>query len=160
MKERSLDGSIVMIEKNRGKKLAYDNKCLFAFIMLMGFLISILTACEVEETENKKIKDLDYTICDESKLPDELVKLIHERRKEPFRLTYHTKDYLYIVEGYGAQDRADLCIQLKELYLTENAIFVETTLNALEGKMLEEGKLSYPWIAVKCPLYDVQVIFQ
>lgn len=122
--------------------------------------MSTLWACKVEETKNQKIKDLDYTICDESKLPDELVQLIHERRAEPFKLTYRTKDYLYIVVGYGAQDRADLSIQLKELYLTENAIFAETELNAIEGKTLDEGKLAYPWIAVKCPQYEVQVIFE
>lgn len=133
---------------------------LFILIMVLGFIISTLSACKMEETKNTKLKDLDYTICDESKLPDELVQLIQERRKEPFKLTYRTKDYLYIVVGYGAQDRMDLSIRLKELYLTENAIFVETELNAIEGKTLEEGRLSYPWIAVKCPQYDVQVIFE
>lgn len=145
---------------HRGRQCIYRKKYLFIFIMLVGFLISSLSACKIEETGDKKIKDLDYTVCDESKLPDELVQLIQERRQEPFKLTYRTKDYLYIVEGYGAQDRVDLSIQLEELYLTENAIFVETELNAIEGKTLEEGKLAYPWIAVKCPRYDVQVIFE
>lgn len=134
-------------------------KHLFVAIMVLGFLLSMLVSCKMEETKDKKIKDLDYTICDESKLPDELVTLIYERRKEPFKLTYRTKDYLYIVVGYGAQDRADLNIQLKQLYLTENAIFVETQLNAIEGKTLEGGRVAYPWIAVKCPQYDVQVVF-
>lgn len=132
----------------------------FFIIMLVTFLVSVLSACKMEETNEKKLKDLDYTICDESKLPDELMELIMERRKEPFKLTYRTKDYLYIVVGYGAQDRVDLNIQLKQLYLTKNAIFIETELNAIEGKTLEEGKLAYPWIAIKCPQYDVQVIFE
>ena len=144
----------------RKQQTIYKKKFLFTFIMIAGFLISSLSACKIEETRDKKIKDLDYTVCDESKLPDELVKLIQERRQEPFKLTYRTKDYLYIVEGYGAQDRVDLSIQLEDLYLTENAIFVETELNAIEGKTLEEGKLAYPWIAVKCPRYDIQVIFE
>lgn len=126
----------------------------------MAFLISALTACKVEETADKKIKDLDYTICDESKLPDALVQLIQERRKEPFKLTYRTKDYLYIVVGYGAQDRADLSIQLEELYLTKNAIFVKTKMCAQEEKLLEEDKMTYPWIAVKCEAHDVQVTFK
>jgi len=131
---------------------------ILAFVM--AFLVSMLSSCKMEETKDKKIKDLDYTICDESKLPDELVRLIQERKKEPFKLTYRTKDYLYIVVGYGAQDRADLCIHLRELYLTENAIFVETEMDAVEDKSLEEGKMAYPWIAVKCMLYDEQVIFK
>lgn len=134
--------------------------CAFAVVMIMTFLMVFLSACKLEETDDKKIKDLDYTICDEGKLPEALRQLIQEKKKEPFKLTYETKDYLYIVIGYGAQDRADLCIQLEELYLTENAIFVDTELDCVEGKVLEDDKLTYPWIAVKCQLYDVQVIFE
>ncbi|MBQ9982964.1 MAG: protease complex subunit PrcB family protein [Lachnospiraceae bacterium] len=130
-------------------------------LLVMIFVIAFfLTGCKVEETKEEKVKDLDYTICDESKLPDALVELIQEKRKEPFKLTYRTKDYLYIVVGYGAQDRTDLSILLKELYLTENAIFVETQLESTQGEKLEEDKMSYPWIAIKCQLYDLQVIFK
>ena len=124
------------------------------------FLIAVLTACKMEETDDTKIKDLDYTVCDESKLPDQLVELINEKKKEPFKLTYRTKDYLYIVVGYGAQDRTDLSIALKELYLTKNAVFVETEMNAVDDTTLEDNMVTYPWIAVKCELYDLQVIFK
>lgn len=122
--------------------------------------LMILSGCKLEETDSKKIKDLDYTICDEGKLPDALVQLIQEKKREPFKLTYNTKDYLYIVVGYGAQDRTDLSIRLKELYLTENAIFVDTELSSVEETTLQDDKCTYPWIAVKCELYDVQVIFE
>ncbi len=138
------------------KKRSY----LFVATLLLAFLFATLSACKVEEAKDEKIKDLDYTVCDESKLPDALVELIQAKKKEPFKLSYRTKDYLYIVMGYGAQDRADLSIHLKELYLTENAIFVETELDSVEKEKLEDDKLAYPWIAVKCELYDVQVIFK
>ncbi len=134
--------------------------CLFIITIIFAFLISFLFGCRWEETANKKIKDLEYTVCDEGRLPDALVQLIQEKKKEPFKLTYNTKDYLYIVIGYGAQDRGDLRIQLKELYLTENAIFVDAELDAEEQVPLENDKLTYPWIAIKCELYDVQVIFK
>lgn len=135
-------------------------KYIFLLTMISIFLLSALTGCRIEETDEKKIKDLDYTICDESKLPDALVELIREKRKEPFKLTYRTKDYLYIVVGYGAQDRTDLNVTMSELYLTKNAIFVDTDLITVDGTTLEDNLVAYPWIAVKCELYDVQVIFQ
>ena len=91
------------------------------WILVTVFSFYCLSGCKVEETDYKRIKDLDYTICDESKLPDALIQLIHEKKTEPFKLTYKTKDYLYIVVGYGAQDRADLCINLQDLYVTKNA---------------------------------------
>lgn len=135
-------------------------KYILHITILSIFLLSILTACNIETTDHTKIKDLDYTICDEAKLPPALLTLIQEKRKEPFKLSYRTKDYLYIVVGYGAQDRTDLSVTMDELYLTKNSIFVKTRLVALEDTTLENNIVSYPWIAVKCELYDLQVVFQ
>lgn len=135
-------------------------KRIFILVMVGIFFLAALTGCKLEETKEKKIKDLDYTICDESKLPKELVELIHEKKKEPFKLTYRTKDYLYIVVGYGAQDRTDLNVVMTELYLTENAIFVDTDMTSVDSTTLEDNMVTYPWIAVKCELYDVQVNFR
>lgn len=135
-------------------------KQIFILLTLCGFLIAALTGCKLENAKDKKIKDLDYTICDESKLPEELADMIKEKRKEPFKLTYRTKDYLYIVVGYGAQNRTDLNVIMSELYLTENAIYVDTDLTSVEADTLEDNLVSYPWIAVKCELYGLQVIFK
>ena len=127
---------------------------------LIIFFLSALTGCELLKTSDEKIKDLDYTVCDESRLPKELVTLISEKKPEPFKLTYRTKDYLYIAVGYGAQDRTDLNVKMKELYLTDNSIIVSTELASAGTSTLDRDLVSYPWIAVKCPLYDVQVIFR
>lgn len=135
-------------------------KRIFVVLTISIFLLAALTGCKLENTKDQKIKDLDYTICDESKLPDELVEIIHEKRKEPFKLTYRTKDYLYIVVGYGAQDRKDLSLIMSDLYLTENAIYVDTDFVSEQPDTLEDNLVSYPWIAVKCELYDLQVIFK
>lgn len=135
-------------------------KRIFILVMAGIFILAALTGCKLEETKEKKVKDLDYTVCDESKLPKELVELIHEKKKEPFKLTYRTKDYLYIVVGYGAQDRTDLNVVMTELYLTENAIFVDTDMTSIDSTTLEDNMVTYPWIAVKCELYDVQVNFR
>ena len=135
-------------------------KRIFILVMAGIFILAALTGCKLEETKEKKVKDLDYTVCDESKLPKELVELIHEKKKEPFKLTYRTKDYLYIVVGYGAQDRTDLNVVMTELYLTENAIFVDTDMTSVDATTLEDNMVTYPWIAVKCELYDVQVNFR
>ncbi|MGN0496554.1 MAG: protease complex subunit PrcB family protein [Lachnospiraceae bacterium] len=129
-------------------------------VSILTFFIACLIGCEVEETSEKKIKDLEFTVCDESRLPDALVDIIKEKKKEPFKLTYRTKDYMYIVVGYGASDRTDISVTMTDLYLTENAVFVNTDLVANGEERLEGEMVSYPWIAVKCELYDVQVVFQ
>ena len=134
-------------------------RILVLIVSSIFFLIS-LTGCQVEETDETKVKDLDYTVCDEGRLPDALVEIINEKKKEPFKLTYRTKDYLYIVVGYGTQDRSDVNVVMSELYLTKNAIYVDTDLDSVETNTLADGLVSYPWLAVKCELYDVQVNFK
>lgn len=124
------------------------------------FLLAVLTGCSFEKVETQRVEDLDYTVCEEASLPDALVELIQEKRKSPFKLTYRTKDYIYIVVGYGAQDRSDLGVTVTQLYLAENSIVVDTDLISKEDTTLAEGKVSYPWIAVKVPYYDLQVVFQ
>lgn len=145
-------------EVSRGVKMR--KRRIFCLVMFVIFLLAALTGCQMEETTEKKIKDLDYTVCDESKLPEKLLDIIDEKKQEPFKLTYRTKDYLYIVVGYGAQDRADLNVVMKELYVTKNAIFVDTDMTSVEDKRLENNMVTYPWIAVKCELYDLEVTFK
>lgn len=124
------------------------------------FFAVCLTGCEIRKTSEEKLKDLEFTVCDEHRLPEELVDIIQEKKTEPFKMTYKTKDYMYIVLGYGAEDRKDVSVRVSELYLTENAIFIETSLVADDEKTMEEDMVSYPWIAVKCQLYDKPVVFQ
>ena len=159
-------GRSVLWDKMEGKKIAAlgvgkrRKKLLASLIITAVFLMSALAGCEFSETSDEKLKDLDYTVCDESRLPHELINLINEKKKEPFKFTYRTNDYLYIVVGYGAQDRIDLNVVMTELYLTKNAIFVDTDLTTRETTTLDNGLVSYPWIAVKCELYDVPVNFK
>lgn len=142
----------------KGCGLKKYNK-IITFCMLL-FVMVVLVGCKLEETTEEKIKDLDYTICDEGKVPKGLYALIEQKKKEPFKLTYTVKDYMYIVIGYGAQDRMDLSIQLKELYLSENAIFVRTQLVSEREERLGKDKVAYPVIVVKCERHDVAVIFK
>ena len=107
------------------KRLRFVSIAVFGFC----FLVAVLTGCQMVKSDSGKIKDLDYTVCDESKLPEELNKIIEEKRKEPFKLT-------------------------------ENAIYVNTDLTSKERTTLDGQKVTYPYIAVKCELYDVQVNFQ
>ncbi len=135
-------------------------KLIIVGIMVFVFFLICLTGCEVSKTSEKKIKDLEFTVCDENRLPTALVGIIQEKRKEPFKMTYNTKDYMYIVVGYGAEDRKDVGVSVSELYMTKNSIFIDTNLVVQEGDALENGLVSYPWIAVKCEKYDMPVIFK
>lgn len=136
--------------------------------MVIGCLVfgvMTLTGCQLQRVDENKVRDLQYTVCDEGRLPKELIEIIEDRKKEPFKLTYRTKDYLYIVVGYGMQERTDLGVSMTQLYLTENTIFVDTELVATKEpaakEITTEGEMrTYPYIAVRCPLYEEEVRFK
>lgn len=129
-------------------------------IGMIIFLIACLTGCREHTTGKTKIKDLDFTVCENDCIPDDLLELIREKKKEPFKMTYRTKDYMYIIVGYGSCDRTDVCVTISNLYLTKNAVVVETDLIANGEERLEGDMVSYPYIVIKCELYDKQVVFQ
>ena len=131
-----------------------SKKLITGFTLL--FFLLVFTSCG-KETEEEKEK-LDFTICDEKQLPEELKELLEEKNQEVFNLTFSTKDYLYIVVGYGEQNRSNLDVVVEELSLGKNAIYVKTQLVGNE----EEDKeiITYPVIVLKCPYMDLPVVFE
>ena len=131
-----------------------SKKLITSFTLL--FFLLVFTSCG-KETEEEKEK-LDFTICDEKQLPEELKELLEEKKQEVFKLTFSTKDYLYIVVGYGEQNRSNLDVVVEELSLGKNAIYVKTQLVGNE----EEDKeiITYPVIVLKCPYIDLPVVFE
>lgn len=127
------------------------------------FLILIICICCSgcsKKKESIKIKDIEFTVCDEGKLPDELVNIINEKKENSFKLTYSNQDYLFIVVGYGEQNRGDLSITVDELFLSKNAVYVDTNLVGSKDSKADKNLISYPYIAIKCEKYDLPVVFK
>ena len=97
-------------------------------------------------TEEVKLRDLDFTILGEELVPAELAVMIEERKGEVFKMTYSDNENLYICVGYGRQETGGYSITVDELYLTEEAVHVQTTL--LGPDVSEKGNKtpSFPYI--------------
>jgi len=129
--------------------------------LLLIFITAILfTACKKDETEIKKIRDLDFTVVEEADLPGELKEIIDEKKEKPFRLTYSNKDYLYIAVGYGKQNSGGYSIAVEELFLADNAIYIDTNLIGPSQDDLVTQGVSYPYIVVKIEFIDKKVVFE
>lgn len=130
-------------------------KKLITVVALLFFLL-VLAACGKEKEEEKE--KLDFTICDEKQIPQELKEILEEKKEEVFKLTFSTKDYLYVVIGYGKQNRSNLDITVEEFSKGRNAIYVKTQ---LVGKEEEDKEIiTYPIIVIKCPYMDLPVVFE
>ena len=114
----------------------------------------------VENTDPVKLKDLEFTVVENAEVPEELLTIIEEKKSANFKLTYEDGGYLYIVVGYGEQNTGGYSIAVKELFLTSNAIYIDTNLigPSKEEKITEAA--SYPYIVIKTEYLDKSVVFQ
>ena len=96
----------------------------------------------------------------QGELPQELSKLIAQKVSQPFKLTYTDSQNLYIAVGYGAQPTGGYSISVKELYLTENSIILQTELMGPEKGEDPGTEQSFPYIVLRTELLEEPVVFQ
>ncbi len=116
-------------------------KKIFALLLCLGTLLG-LCGCSLMSTEEVKLRDLDFTLLGEELVPGELAAMIEERKAEAFKMTYSDNQNLYICVGYGQQETGGYSITVDELYLTEEAVHVQTTL--LGPDVSEKGNKTPP----------------
>ena len=131
-------------------------------VLLLGavFASFALGGCTMLSEERVKLRDLEFTVLSEEKIPEELKTIIEEKKAEPFKLTYSDNAYLYICIGYGEQATGGYSIAVNELYLTDNAVYVNTSLLGPEASEKNNQVPTYPYIVIKTDFLDETVIFE
>lgn len=128
----------------------------FGMMMIFGNFLG----CAVEETAAKKIRDIEFTVIEQSQIPPELSNIMEEKKKEGFKLTYADKENLYLAVGYGEQKTGGYSISADKCYLTKNAIYFGTTLTGPEKGEKINKVSSYPYIVIKTEYIDEPVVFE
>ena len=129
------------------------------WIFMAGCML-LLAGCSVQTNEREKLKDLEYTIVEEGKAPEGLQTILEEKRKEPFKLTYEEEQNLYLCVGYGEQKTGGYSIAVNELYLSENAVYFDTSLIGPSREETVAEMPSFPCLVVKTEYVDKPVVFQ
>ena len=127
-------------------------------VMMIG--TNLLAGCSVEKTNRTKLRDLDYHVAAKEEIQEELNLQIEEKKAADFKLTYETPEYLYIVRGYGEQATGGYSIQVKELYLTSNAVFFSTELIGPRKGENTAKNPSYPYIVIRTEKVEENVVFE
>ncbi|MBQ8591273.1 MAG: protease complex subunit PrcB family protein [Lachnospiraceae bacterium] len=120
----------------------------------------LLCACSIGESKTEKLRDLDFTVVSDDRLPEELKAILEEKKQNEFKITFQDDKYLYICMGYGQQQTGGYSVSVKELYLTENAIYVDTDLLGPSASETIAKTPSYPYIVIKIEYLDKTVVFQ
>lgn len=137
-------------------------RCLMKYGIGMLVMAAVLLAgCARQKDPMEKIKDLEFTVLAEDNIPQELKEVIEEKKQNAFKLTYQDNGFLYICVGYGQQVSGGYSITVNALYLTENAIYADTTLVGPEpGDQATVQKMpSYPYVVIKTEFVDKPVVF-
>lgn len=132
-------------------------------ICIVGAItLCLLGGCGEKRDPLEKIKDLEFTVLADENIPEELKAVIEERKDTPFKVTYQDNGFLYICVGYGEQVSGGYSITVNALYLTENAIYVDTTLLGPDPSDPAAGKKntpSCPYVVIKTEFVDKPVVF-
>lgn len=135
-------------------------KKLFMLGSMLALLVGTLSGCSITEDSGMKLRDLEFTLVSDERMPEELKTLIEERKSEEFKFTYADKEALYLCIGYGEQSTGGYSIAVNELYLTDNAIYVDTNLLGPSAKEKRNPAASYPYIVIKTEFLDKTVVFE
>ncbi|MDE6203545.1 MAG: protease complex subunit PrcB family protein [Lachnospiraceae bacterium] len=131
-------------------------------ICILGTItLCLLTGCAFtgggkEKDALEKIKDLEFTVLADENIPEELKTVIEEKKGNAFKVTYQDNGFLYICIGYGEQVSGGYSITVNDLYLTENAIYADTTLLGPDpaDTTIKKDSPSYPYIVIRTKFVD------
>ncbi len=120
----------------------------------------LLSGCTFMSQEKVKLRDLEFTVLSEEKIPEELKALVEERKEEPFQLTYTDNEFLYICIGYGKQETGGYSIAVDQLCLTDANICAGTSLLGPDPSEKSNRTPSYPYIVLKTEYLEQTVVFE
>ncbi len=119
-----------------------------------------LWGCAFTSSERIKLRDLDFTILSDDKIPEELMQMIEEKKQGEFQFTYSDNEFLYICVGYGEQKSGGYCVLVDDLYLTDTAIYACVSLLGPELGVKSNDTVSYPYIVIKTEYLEETVVFE
>ncbi len=130
-----------------------------AFLILMLAAVTVGCASSGENAKTNR-REIDYTVAEPGKLPEELSHAIEENKKKEIRMTYIDGEDMYLVRGYGEQKTGGYSIAVAECTEDDTTILFDTR---LIGPTEEEGLSkdpSYPCLVVKIEARDKKVMIQ
>ena len=106
------------------KKNSFHRIQVYIFLLSAALSPTLLFSGCSKQDDYPKTRDIDYTVVTGSEIPQELRKMIRERKENAFELSFSCEGELYIVKGYGKQISAlpsmNFIFQITISYLTRN----------------------------------------
>ena len=131
---------------------------ILSILILMGMQIQ---GCGFKIVpEDDKRREVEFVIVSEECVSKEMQTLIDNRKEEEMKLTYVDGENRYIIIGYGKQNTSGYSIYIKDLYATENALYVDTCLLGPKKESKRQEVASYPVIVLQISEMGLPVVFK
>ena len=131
---------------------------ILAVLLILGMQIQ---GCEFKIIpEDEKRQELEFIIVSEECISKEIQTLIESRKEEVMKLTYVDGENRYIIIGYGKQSTGGYSIYIKDMYATENALYVDTCLLGPKKGSKPKEVPSYPVIVLQISEMGLPVVFK
>lgn len=132
---------------------------------IRGWLLALAAAlclcgCSREGQEQGGRREIDFTVVEQEKLPQELRQIIEKNKKDEIRMTYVDEGELYLVRGYGEQKTGGYNISVVECTEDEAGIYLDTRLTGPSNQDNLSKDPSYPCLVVKMEARDKNVEIQ
>lgn len=119
-------------------------------VILFAVLVVIsLCGCTVTQKKTDKIDDIAYTIVQEENQPEEVRALIEANKTTSMKLSYTDQGKQYIIIGYGTQETSGYSVEIREVYETENTVYIDTNLLGPDSKEEIATVATYPYIVIE-----------
>ena len=128
-------------------------------ILLIACMLFV-SGCTLTSQEKIKLRDLNFTVLSQEMIPEQLLPILEEKKAAPFKLSYSNDQGLFIVVGYGEQATGGYSITVRELYLTENSIVIDTELLGPQKGEDTGVEKSYPYITIRTEYLENPIVFR
>ena len=130
---------------------------IYVLLLVISMMVS-LVGC-TKKLDTKKVENLDFTVVPASDVPEKLSAQITKDKEQGFKISYKDGEYMYITRGYGKQPTGGYSVKVKELYMSKNAICINTELIGPRENDMVLKAASYPYVVIKIENRDMDVIF-
>ena len=140
-------------------------KSLVSLLLLMimvigtGALAMSVSGCSKAESE-EKLTPADFTVVCYDDIPKDFLREIEEKKETDFKLTCISDGWLYIARGYGKQKTGGYSIAVKEVSVSDNAVYFDSELIGPKQGEAANKLATYPYVVVKIEDAGRSVVFR
>ena len=111
-------------------------------------------------SEEQERREVEFVIVSEECIPEAVKTIIETRKEEEMKLTYVDGKERYVIIGYGKQNTGGYSIYVKDIYATENTLYVDTCLLGPSKNSKIKEAPSYPVIVLQISEMGIPVVFK